>query len=311
MTVYAEDIRKLAKGVSKTIPDTNYITYTNIQKGNINITRQGNVGEAVTLTFNGTYWNNSFGDVTNTITSADIKYRYKKTTESWSGDTWNGTTTIIPTLTDDRFSFSGGIIGDIAGTGFDTQYSYNIEVQVKDKLSSTTFSFVLGTGIPTIAVADNGVAIKQPYDTNDDSVLQVNGKINGTGFGGALLNLVKTIPTSCETIYFTNDYANKRIYKFNGFQIISWNLNASGVSTDSDGHYTFTPGNWGSPFSSQPTVVYSVVKNNAGNWTHFPMDAYGITTISAGSYRVSRKSTGVISGFNAYINIIAIGPTNN
>ena len=174
----AEDSRGLTKEVPKTLEiPTYYKEYTDIQKGNINITRQGNVGEAVTLEFNGTYWNNSFGSVTNTITSSNISYRYKKTSDNnWS----TGSTTITPTLSNNTYSFSGGILGD-TGSGFNTQYSYNIEITVSDKLSTTTFTFVLGSGQPWIGIHDNGLAIKQPYDTSDDSVLQVNGKTHLKG----------------------------------------------------------------------------------------------------------------------------------
>ena len=174
--VFAIDSRNLSTPITKT---ASVVNYTNIQKGNINITRQGNVGEAVTLTFNGTFWNGDFGNQTNALT---VRYRYKKTTESWpTPESWNGQTSIVPTTTQgsNDYSFSGGILGDTA-SGFDVQYSYNVEVQVSDKLSSTTFTFVLGTGTPTIAVADNGVAIKQPYNTNESAVLQVNGTIKGS-----------------------------------------------------------------------------------------------------------------------------------
>lgn len=171
----AEDSRGLTTLVSKTATIKNY---TDIQKGNINITRTGNVGEAVTLNFDGTYWNESFGSVTNTITSANISYKYKKT----SDNTWStGSTTITPTLSNNTYSYSGGIVGDVAGVGFNTQYSYNIEVTVADKLSSTTFTFVLGSGQPWLGIHNNGIAIKQPYDTSDDSVLQVNGKTHLKG----------------------------------------------------------------------------------------------------------------------------------
>ena len=176
--VNAEDSRGLTTEVQQTLAIPNkYKEYTDIQKDQINITRQSNVGQAVTLEFNGTYWNNSFGSVTNTITSNDISYRFKKTNEeNWT----TGTTTIIPTLDGNTYSFSGGIVGDIAGTGFDTQYSYNVEITVQDKLSTTTFTFVLGTGVPHIAVADDGIAIKQPYDTNESAVLQVNGTVKAS-----------------------------------------------------------------------------------------------------------------------------------
>ncbi len=177
ITVYAEDSRGLTS--SKTKTNATYKAYTDIARGNISITRQDNVGEAVTLTYNGTLWGDSFGDVTNTITEA--KYRYKKTTESWPTPTvWNGTTTITPTISGNSFSFSGGIIGDVAGTGFDAANSYNIEVYISDKLSSTTFTITLGSGSPNIAIAKDGVAIKQKYDTTAGGALQVNGTASVT-----------------------------------------------------------------------------------------------------------------------------------
>ena len=177
--VYAYDSRGFSKLVEKT-PQT-ILYYTDITRGPISIVRQnGNIGEAVTLTFSGTFWNEDFGNVHNAITSSNITYQYKKTTDS----TWSpGSSTISPTTTQgsNDYSFSGSILGD-TNNGFDTRYSYNIEVTVSDKLSSTTFSVILGSGSPGLAVHDSGIAVKQPYDTTDDSVLQVNGKakIKGT-----------------------------------------------------------------------------------------------------------------------------------
>ena len=173
INLYAEDNRGLTTLASKTAV---LKAYTNIQKGNISIARAGNVGKSVTLTFNGTFWNDSFGDVTNAITS--VQYRYKTTSSSQ----WSSYISITPpTSSDNNYSFSGGIAGDLGNEGFTVDNSFNIEVVVSDRLSSTTFTVVLGTGTPLIAKHNNGVAIKQPYDTNDDSVLQVNGKTHLKG----------------------------------------------------------------------------------------------------------------------------------
>lgn len=173
INLYAEDNRGLTTLVSKTAV---LKAYTNIQKGNISITRAGNVGKSVTLTFNGTFWNDSFGDVTNAITS--VQYRYKTTSSSQ----WSSYISITPpTSSDNNYSFSGGIAGDLGNEGFTVDNSFNIEVVVSDRLSSTTFTVVLGTGTPLIAKHNNGVAIKGPYDTTDDSVLQVNGKTHLKG----------------------------------------------------------------------------------------------------------------------------------
>jgi hypothetical protein len=168
--VSAVDSRNLATEVPKTATVKDY---TNIQKGNINIVRTGNVGTECTLSYDGTLWGQSFGNITNTVKSA--RYRYKKTSDANWPATWNGITPITPTTTNNNYSFSNIIAGDLGNSGFSTEYSFNVQVEVFDELSSTVFSFTLGTGIPHIAIDDDGVAIKQPYDTSDDSVLQVNG----------------------------------------------------------------------------------------------------------------------------------------
>lgn len=179
ITVWAIDSRSLSKSVTKNAEE---IPYVNIQKNAITVSRLNNIGEAVTLNYNGTFWNGDFGAENNAIVEA--KYRYKKTTESWPEPAvWNGTTTITPTTTQgsNDFSFTGDIVGDITGVGFDEQYSYNIEVMISDKLSSTLFQVTLGSGRPNIAVDADGVAINGKYDDQDDSAFQVNGKTHLKG----------------------------------------------------------------------------------------------------------------------------------
>lgn len=167
--VNAVDSRNIPKEVPKT---ATVIPYTNIQRGNISVTRAGNVGEATTLAFEGTMWSGDFGAVTNTITS--VQYRYKSTA---AGSSWSAYASLTPpTPSGNSYSFSGLIAGDEGNTGFSVDNSFNIEVIVSDRLSSITFTATLGTGIPHVAFGNNGIAIKQPYDDNDSSVLQVNGK---------------------------------------------------------------------------------------------------------------------------------------
>lgn len=168
--VSAVDSRNVAKEVPKTAA---LIPYTNIQRGNITVTRAGNVGEATTLAFEGTMWSGDFGAVTNAITS--VQYRYKSTA---AGSSWSAYASLTPpTPSGNSYSFSGLIAGDEGNTGFSVDNSFNIEVVVSDRLSSITFTATLGTGIPWIAVADDGIAINGPYNENLDSGLQVNGKL--------------------------------------------------------------------------------------------------------------------------------------
>lgn len=158
--VYAIDSRGNSTLVTK-VPET-VIEYTNILKGNISVSRQDNVGESVTLTFNGTFWNDTFGDVHNSITN--VTYRFKKTTDqNWT----TGVTSITPTTSGNNYSFTGGIAGDTAQLGFDAGSSYNIEVTVYDELSSTTFTTTLGSGTPNMAFYQDGVSFGGKYDESD------------------------------------------------------------------------------------------------------------------------------------------------
>lgn len=168
-TFYSTDSRGNSTPTSHTFPW--FVDYFDITKGSISLTRnQGGVGEEVTLNFNGTIWNGNFGDFQElTTTGVDnidnltTIYRYKKTTDTQ----WNtGTTTINPTLNGNNYSYSGLIAGDTQTHGFDIDDSYDFEVVISDSLSTVTFSAILGTGKPAIAVCGNKVALGDKYDTS-------------------------------------------------------------------------------------------------------------------------------------------------
>lgn len=169
-TVYAIDSRGNSTAVTKQA--TSIINYTElVRTTNPSSKRNTGVGEEYTLNYAGNLWNQSFGSVTNTIVSAT--YRYKKSTSS----TWiNGTTNIMPTVSNDTFSFTGLIKGD-TNAGFDINDSYNIEVTVADKLSTVTYTVLLINGRPNIAIAKDGVSVGAKYDTNVGGTLQVNGEL--------------------------------------------------------------------------------------------------------------------------------------
>ena len=159
VNVSAVDSRGNVTTVSKTI--SNFIDYSSIVKDSLTLTRSNNgVGKFVTATFNGVFWNDDFGDVTNSLS---ISYFYKKTTETnWT----TGTTSITPTILDNTFSFSGLIAGDEAENGFEIQNSYDVKIIVSDELSNTTFTGIIGAGTPAIAVYGNKASIGNKYDTS-------------------------------------------------------------------------------------------------------------------------------------------------
>ena len=192
-TVYAIDSRN--NSTAKQISPEEYIDYFKpyITSPIPTATRTSGIDSETTLSFNGKFFNDSFGAVNNSLT---ITYEYKKTSDS----TWTtGTTTIIPTIDGNDFSFSGLIAGDLGANGFDQQYSYNIRLIVTDEIASITYDgIVLGTGKPNLAIHREGVAINQPYDENLGGALQVN--------GGKVLNILEIYPIG--SIYISVNSTN-------------------------------------------------------------------------------------------------------
>lgn len=174
ITCLAVDSRGNSTPIEKNI--SNFIAYVELVKKSLSLTRSDNgVGEFVNLSFSGTFWNGNFGLVDNELT---VSYRYKKTTKT---EYTEGTTTIIPTINGNNFSFNNLIAGDTEQNGFDINESYDIDVIVKDKLTEITYSSVIGTGIPAIAVYKNKVALGDKYDTSLGGIqlwgdIYINGK---------------------------------------------------------------------------------------------------------------------------------------
>jgi hypothetical protein len=168
--LYATDSRGNSTKVTKTATMKDY---SNIKVTSLLATRENNVGQAVTLKFEAEFWNNSFGSVSNTITSCIYKYK----TTSASSYT-NGATTLTYTTSGNKITGSISIQGDLGASGFNVSNSYNIQLVVADKLSSATYTITLGSGNPALAIYKNNVAIGQKYNTSEGSKLQVNGNIN-------------------------------------------------------------------------------------------------------------------------------------
>jgi hypothetical protein len=168
INVYAIDSRNNSKLVSKQV--TNFISYEKVTKGNISVTRTNGVSEDVTLKINGTFNKIDFGEVVNSIKYSKYRYRVKGTSE------WSDYKDLSLTTSGNNFAYDGLIKGDTETLGFDIGNSYEIEVLVKDELSEVTFSEILGSGIPNIALHKNGVGIMGAYDEEVGGDLQIRGK---------------------------------------------------------------------------------------------------------------------------------------
>jgi hypothetical protein len=177
VSVIAVDSRGISTTVTKTLT---LATYTPLEKGSSSATRVGNISETTELQYNGTAIKTLPNGNNNTITAT---YQYKKT----SDNTYTtGTSTITPTIDNDgNFSFAGYIAGDLS-TGFGVDDSYNILVTLQDVLSTITYSFILNSGIPAMAVKGNNVAIHGVYDEILGGT-QLNGDLfwNGNPIGFA------------------------------------------------------------------------------------------------------------------------------
>lgn len=174
-TVYAIDSR--GNSTSKQISPSAFYNYSNIKITKAEIARTNGVGKETELYFEGEYWNQSFGAITNGV--VEVYYEYKTTT---SNQWIRGTTVLNLTFEGSKFIFRGLIKGDEGAEGFSVTNNFNIKVFVKDRLSQSTFDLILGSGTPQLAFAQGGVAINGMYDESLNDGLQINGKLylNGT-----------------------------------------------------------------------------------------------------------------------------------
>lgn len=170
ITVYAIDSRGNSTEVTKVILTENWKEYKNIVIKTASVSRVNGVGTETKLKLEGEIWNNSFGVKNNEIT--ECTYKYKKTSEKNYPE---GTLEITTNITDNKFSADVLIKGDLGTNGFDVQNTYNIMITIKDEISTSTFSLILGTGIPAIAIHKNGVSFGGPYNEESGGTVQIKG----------------------------------------------------------------------------------------------------------------------------------------
>lgn len=150
--VSAVDTRGNTTTVQKTITD--FIVYSpiTINQTSATISRTNNIDEETKISFEGTFWNNNFGKVDNSL-SVTYKYRLKGSSNAYT----TGVTTITPTISNNSFSVTDkAILGD-TNNGFDVSKSYEIIVEVSDKLSVNEIDYTLNPGKNAIEIVGNEV----------------------------------------------------------------------------------------------------------------------------------------------------------
>lgn len=152
IVVSAVDTRGNTTTVRKTITD--FIVYSPIaiNQTSATISRTNNIDEETKISFEGTFWNNNFGKKDNSL-SVTYKYRLKGSSNAYT----TGVTTITPAISNNSFSVTDkAILGD-TNNGFDVSKSYEIIVEVSDKLSVNEIDYTLNPGKNAIEIVGNEV----------------------------------------------------------------------------------------------------------------------------------------------------------
>ena len=195
ITMYVFDSRN--NSIKLEVPiGINYVDYKEKVIINKSCTRYANINEESTLSFNGEWFNSSFGASNNQLSAT---YRYKQK----GGDTWTqGTTNIDITVDGNTYSYSGYIKGD-TNNGFATENSYEIEITVTDSLSSKSATTILVAGEPAMDIYHSNISIGGYYNESESQyqaqfkkAVNFYGGIykNGVEIGGESLPIGSMIP---------------------------------------------------------------------------------------------------------------------
>ena len=153
-----------SRGYSTVIVSQNtLVNYVNLTINPEFVRPEPTTGE-VELTYNGNYFNGSFGKTNNSLT---VRYRYKET----GTDTWSAYKTLTSSLSGNTYSNTVSL-----GTGFDYKKAYNFEIQAIDKLQTITNSEgSVSQGIPMLALFKEYIEMFGnevfTYDDENDKLL--------------------------------------------------------------------------------------------------------------------------------------------
>lgn len=116
----------------------------------ISLVRDNGIDSTTRLSFSGVLWPGDFGLVVNSLSYA--KYRYKETDSS----TWSAYIDLTAGVSVDgsgNLAFAlTAIGGDLGGSGFNIDKSFDFEVHIKDALVEYTYSLILDVGKPGLYV---------------------------------------------------------------------------------------------------------------------------------------------------------------
>ncbi|MBP5597997.1 MAG: hypothetical protein J6Y02_21695 [Pseudobutyrivibrio sp.] len=176
LTVSAIDSRGYS--TSRTVNVT-VIPYEKIKIDNYLVRRVNEVEDDVDVTFNGTISEVKINNVAknNQVTA---RYRYRKTSEAEISQ-WYDMTNPSPSLSGSSFSYENSSLNSL-----DANYSWYLEFEFKDRLTSESVSAIIAQGIPLMSYRQKKVGINKREPTK---ALDVNGDVaisGGTSISGEL-----------------------------------------------------------------------------------------------------------------------------
>ena len=128
---------------------------------NVNFYRVDQTSANVKLTYSGTFFNSSFGSVTNTIT---LKWYWKKSTSS----SWTTGGTITPTINGNNIS---SVTID-CGSSYDYQTNYRFKLEAIDKLSNGNREMDVTAGIPNFSFGEDWFQHHTKlYDSSNNEIM--------------------------------------------------------------------------------------------------------------------------------------------
>lgn len=169
VTVFAVDSRGNQKDKTKAL---DIVEYSETVLQSVKIERKEGVGETVLISLFGKYANINFGAKANTVKS--IQFRKKSKTET-EFESWVEIKQLV-TINTENGTFSCDS-KEITGQTFILGTEYDIEVQVKDELSSDTEPVSLNSGkVLLSALKNKGISIGGIYNEKLGGPLQLDNK---------------------------------------------------------------------------------------------------------------------------------------
>ena len=160
ITIYVIDSRNNSTKLEMLI-GINFINYIEKTITSKSCLREGSINEESILSFEGKFFNSSFGAVDNVLTAV---YKYK---ETGSTEWIDGNTEIDLIISDNNFSFEDYIKGD-TNTGFSADKSFDIQIIITDLLSDRVITLILAVGEPSIDIYKSNVAFGGIYDESEN-----------------------------------------------------------------------------------------------------------------------------------------------